>query len=390
MSDIIQKSFNKLINYIESENYKGYDPYDTLNSWVPFHWIGSGGPVLATQFQKRNPINIRPYIGIKKEVNPKAFGLFLKSYSILYRKSKKKELLDKANYFYNYLKENYSKGYSGHCWGYNFPWANPKEYKEIFTPSSVVTGFVCKGLYEYIKITNSKEAKEILISAGDFIEKDIPQTADEKGICFSYTPLQRDLCFNSSLLAAEILAQAYLFSHNEVYKDKAMKAVEWVVFHQKEDGRWNYSKDLKTGTERKQIDFHQGFVLESIFDIKNLLNIKDEKWETAIRKGLEFYRKKQFFDNGVSYWRYPKRWPIEIHNQSQGIITFTKMIEYNQDYINFAKLITGWTIENMQANDGHFYYQNHKYYKHKISYMRWSTAWMFLALSLIKSTFYED
>jgi hypothetical protein len=34
----------------------------------------------------------------------------------------------------------------------------------------------------------------------------------------------------------------------------------------------------------------------------------------------------------------------------------------------------------MQGKDGHFYYRLGKYHKNKISYMRWSQAWMFLAL----------
>ncbi len=60
-----------LLTYVEKENFKGYDPYDTLNGWVPFHWLGKWGPAVATQIQKRNPINIRPLLGIKKTIIPK-------------------------------------------------------------------------------------------------------------------------------------------------------------------------------------------------------------------------------------------------------------------------------------------------------------------------------
>jgi len=112
---MISQSLEKLRAYIESERFKGYDLYDTLNSWVPFHWLGKWGPILAIQFQKRNPINIRPFLGIKKDYNPKEMGLFLQAYSILYAKTNKKEYLDKANFFFEWLKENYSKGYSGYC-----------------------------------------------------------------------------------------------------------------------------------------------------------------------------------------------------------------------------------------------------------------------------------
>ena len=71
----IKHRFSQLQTYIESQAFKGYDPYDTLNSPLPFHCLGKWGPVLAIQFQKRNPFNIRKLLGIKKEYNPKAIGL---------------------------------------------------------------------------------------------------------------------------------------------------------------------------------------------------------------------------------------------------------------------------------------------------------------------------
>ena len=379
----IRNSLFILDTYCFQENYIGYDPYDTLNSWIPFNKMGKWIPILATQFQKRNPLNIRPLLGIKREINPKAFGLFLHAYSLLYRKTGNKVYLDKANYFFNWLKNNYSKGYSGYCWGYNFPWANPNEYKEKYTPSTVVTGFVCRGIFEYFKLTSNLKAKEFLISAANFVLKDIPMTKDENGICFSYTPLKRDLCFNSSLLAAEILTRAYILNKDNNLKLIAIDAVNWVISHQKENGRWNYSKNIKTGREREQIDFHQGYVLDSIFEIKTMLNIEDEKWESALNKGTIFYRENQFTEKGISYWRYPKRWPIEIHNQTQGIITFLKLYDYYPTSIKFSKEIANWTINNMQAKDGHFYYQKFPFHTNKISYMRWSNAWMFLALAYL-------
>jgi hypothetical protein len=380
---MIQQSFNKLEAYIRKENYKGYDPYDTLNSWKPFHWFGKWGPVLAIQFQKRNPVNVRPLIGIKKEINPKAFGLFLQAYAMLYQKTNNKAYLDQAAYFFNWLKDNYSKGYCGKGWGYNFPWASREKYLDKYVPSAVVTGFVARGLYEYYQITKSEEVFELLNEASNFMLTELPVTSFDEGVCFSYTPVATDLCYNASLLAAETLARVHAIKPDKELKDIAIEAVNWVISRQKEDGRWNYSVDMKTSKEREQIDFHQGYLLESIFEIKRLLQLENPKWEAAIKKGLEFYHDHQFFPDGRSLWRYPKAYPVEIHNQSQGIITFSKLSEYGKTYKEFAGNITNWTITNMQGKDGHFYYQNHKYYKNKISYMRWNNAWMFLALTTL-------
>jgi len=75
------------------------------------------------------------------------------------------------------------------------------------------------------------------------------------------------------------------------------------------------------------------------------------------------------------------RYPVEIHNQTQGIITFCMLCKYYPEAENFASTIAKWAIQNMQAKDGHFYYHIFPTHKHRISYMRWSNAWMFLALS---------
>lgn len=376
-------SFYKLENYVVKENYMGYDPYDILNSYIPFIALGKWPSAIATQIQKRNPINIRPLLGIKKGINPKAFGLFLQAYSILYKKTQKKDYLEKANYFFEWLKNNYTKGYSGYCWGYNFPWANPEHYYDSYTPSSVVTGIIIKGIWEYYQITKNWEAQKIILSASEFILNNIPITEDENGICYSYTPVQRDLCFNASLFAAEIISRAYYFTKNIELKNNAIKAVEWVIKHQKSDGRWNYSIDIDSGKEREQIDFHQGYILESIYNIKELLGIKKKSWENSLRQGLKFYIEKQFREDGSSYWRLPKKYPVEIHNQSQGIITLLKLKDYHSAACSFVEKIVNWTINNMQDKNGYFYYQKFKFYTNKISYMRWSNAWIFLALSYI-------
>jgi hypothetical protein len=53
------------------------------------------------------------------------------------------------------------------------------------------------------------------------------------------------------------------------------------------------------------------------------------------------------------------------------------------EHREFADTIAAYTIENMQDARGYFYYQKFPAYTNKISYMRWSNAWMTVALSSI-------
>ena len=380
----VQESLNKLIAFVEKEQFKGYDPYDTLNSSWPFHWLGKWGPVLAIQFQKRNPINIRGLLGIKKGFNPKAMGLFLQAYSNLYLMDPKEEYREKMQYFFNWLTENYTKGYSGYCWGYNFDWASPVKFLKKYSPTIVVSGFVAKGIHQYYMATKDPKAVEVLISIGEFVEKDLEWTKDETGICISYSTVETDCCYNASMLGAELYARLYDITKQEQYKDWAIALTNFTVIRQKDDGRWNYSIDLSTGKEREQIDFHQGYVLDSIHYVLQYTG-SNTNFEKALLKGSDYYYNNQFYKDGRSIWRVPTQWPVEIHNQSQGIITFSRLNSLSENYPLFAREIANWTINNMQDPKGYFYYKKYPAYKIKTPFIRWSQAWMFLAITeLIK------
>jgi len=384
--DIIYNSLADVQHYIEKKHFKGHDPYDTLGAWFPFHWFGKWGQAVAIQAGKLIPFNFRLLFGIKKEENPKGLGLILQAYCILYETRQDINYLERAKYLFKKLIELRSEGYTHYCWGYNFIWANPQKVLRKYHPSAVVTSFVGQGIFKYYSLTNDKEAFEILKSIAQFILEALPRVETSEGIYFCYTSEDKDCCYNASMLCAEFLAMVYSITGDDQYKEYALLAARLVVHHQHEDGHWNYSINLTNGIERQQIDFHQGFVLMSLYTVAKYTTIDDKEIELSIRKGLKYYREAQFYDNGQSLWRIPKAYPVDIHNQSQGIITFSQLSLYNKEYLQFANTIAKWTIKNMQSNKGYFYYRKFKYYTNKVSYMRWSQAWILLALSRLVTT----
>ena len=58
----------------------------------------------------------------------------------------------------------------------------------------------------------------------------------------------------------------------------------------------------------------------------------------------------------------------------------TTMRSFNENK-ELADKVLAWAIKNMQDKKGYFYYQLKKGISSKISYMRWSNAFMFNALS---------
>ena len=375
-------ALERLQAYVESEQYKGYDPYDTLTSPIPFTLFGKWPAAIMTQIQKRNPLNIRPLLGIRKAYNPKGLGLLLQAYVRMQQVFPEKNYSNQTGFLFNWLAENKSVKFSGSCWGYNFGWASPEKYLPPFAPTVVATGFIAQGLHAYYLASGNDKAKELLCDIAPFIINDVPLSRFPEGICFSYSPFMKDCCYNASLLAAEVLARVYALTKDHSCREMALSAVEFVISKQHDDGHWNYKINPITGEERKQIDFHQGYILDSIQAIMDLTEYHPEHWLTAYKKGLEFYRTNQFFSNGRSLWRLPKEYPVEIHNQSQGIITFSRSGLESDSSLNFAAVIANWTIAEMQnRHDGYFYYRKLKYYTNKLSFMRWSNSWMLLALA---------
>ncbi|HET55576.1 MAG TPA: hypothetical protein ENN33_10225 [Ignavibacteria bacterium] len=385
MIEKIESSLKNLYNYIESENYRGYDPYDTLNSWFPFQVFGKWPAILAIQFQKRNPVNIRPLLGVKKFHSTKGMGLLLKAYVKLYKLTVDKKLLSSIKFIKDWLIENRTFYNNDFCWGYDYPYSTPNFVHEKEFPTVVHHKYIMDGFYEYYLTFRDEKVKRFIIESEKFILNRIPQISVGNGICLGYHPKSTDCCYNASLHAAHCLAIVDNLRKNDHHSSLIKDVVNFVISKQKNSGVWYYSLNPETGEERKQVDFHQGFILESLHDIKNLIGYTSNDWEKAIKKGLEFYKKKQFFENGQSLWRLPRFYPVDIHNQAQGIITFCKLNSYDPSLLSFAQKIAEWTIVNMQSKRGYFYYRNFKNYKNKIPYIRWGQAWMLLGLTELGS-----
>lgn len=376
----LKRSLRYLRDYCEKRQYKGYDPYDVLMSKVPFEKLGKWPPILAIQLFKRNPLNFRPLIGVPKSINPKALGLFLKGYSIY---SGHPNAEKKAREIFDKLLEVQTPVGQGMAWGYPFPWASPVKYLPAWSPTSVVTGFVAQGLDAYYRAYKDERALDALNKACIFLSEGLYHTEEDDFYAISYSTVEPDFCYNASLLAAQTYALTYSHTGQEAYKTIALKALDSVIKRQKSDGSWNYSESLETGKQRVQIDFHQGFILDSILSICKSLNEYSEAAEGALQKGFEFYREKQFSNEGRAYWRLPEQYPSDIHHQAQGIITALNYFEHTNGKMAglMAKKIALYTLDNFQDKRGFFYYRKHRSFTDRTSYMRWGNAWMFLALS---------
>lgn len=387
------ENIQKLEGYISRQEYKGYSLYDSHNSVIPFEKFGHTISFLTNQVVKRSPINLRRVLGVKKGINPKGMGLMLHSYSLLRdcHDIKIEGLDKKANDIFEWLYNNTSTGYSGACWGYNYDW--PRSDGSMFhayTPSVVVTAFIARGLMAHYKVSKDHRVKELINSAVQFVKNDVHCSIfEDESRCYSYTPVQRDLVINANLLAAEILAYDDFLSDKKEHLPIVLEVLKYTLKTQNEDGSWYYSHSPKTGKPKKQIDFHQGYVIDSIDILINLYQLDDPKYQVSIKKGISYYQEKQFHPDGYAYWRIPKVWPIDIHNQSQGIISLARFNKLDEQALAQADKVASWTIKHMKSPKGYFYYQKYSWFTNKTNYFRWNQCWMLLAMIQLHKTTHQ-
>ena len=124
--------------------------------------------------------------------------------------------------------------------------------------------------------------------------------------------------------------------------------------------------------------FHTGYNLDAIQTYQNITG--DLSFRNHIELGLKYYLQNFFLKDGMPKYYHNKTYPIDIHCPGQLIVTLskTKSFAENKDLVD---KVVKWTIENMQDSKGYFYYQLKKRISSKISYMRWSNAFMFNAMS---------
>ena len=380
MTNKVNDSFRKLLNYCKGEAFKGYDPYDGLNSKlfqaIPIVHNNRLARLAWIQLFKHSPINLRSSAGIRKEYNPKALGLFLSGYCNLYKMSTGKENLDMIQFFIDRIDEVKNKNYAGACWGYNFDWQARAFFQPRNTPTVVATSFIGNALLDAYELTMSDKLLETARGSCEFVIKDLNRIYDKTGdFAFSYSPLDKSVVFNASLLGSRLLARVYSFTHEKELLDKARKSVAFCCKYQKPDGSWSYGAlDFHQWID----NFHTGYNLISIADYAKFSG--DYSFDENLNKGFDFYISTFFSDEGVSKYYDNSVYPIDIHAPAQLIVTLVNLGRL-QEYKSLAEKVLSWTITNMQSDEGYFYYRINKFFSSKISYMRWAQAWMFYALS---------
>lgn len=394
MKDVMA-SFQRLREYCERERWKGWDPYDGLNSRILQTVLPLRHSALlrlcVIQGFKRCPVNLRPLLGVPKQHNAKGIGLFLQGYCNLYRAvteqpelaatlGSAEELRTLVTETADLLLSLRSQGkYHGACWGYNFDWQARRLFLfPAHTPTVVATNFCATALMEAYEVTQRQEYLDVALTAADFVMNDLHRhdCGTGCGFLFSYSPLPgNDTVYNASLLGSRLLSYCYRYTGREEYRKAARESVQACAKAQAPDGSWVYGM-LPV---QSWIDsFHTGYNLDGLIAYEELTG--DKSFHDTIERGFDFYIKHFFEADGCPKYYHDRKYPIDIHCPGQLFVTLHRLHRFGTNK-ELAGKVLDWTLRNMQDRRGYFYYQLKPGKSSKISYMRWSNAFMFNALS---------
>lgn len=379
----IKSVYDKLFAYAEARNFAGYDPFDGLNSAyfqaTPLKYLAPAR-LAWLQMVKRSAKNLRPLLKVPEEVNPKGIALFALAELSRFRATndeKHKANAGRLLEWLNSLKIRVSDSKS--AFGYNFDWQSRAFFAPVGTPTVVPTAFACQAFLEAYQIFGNENYLNTAREICRFIVEDLNRPIVSAGaICFSYTPIDKSVIFNASLLAAECLTTVGDIDENREYLELAGKAATLVFSYQEENGSWAYGPKLR----HKWVDnFHTVYILLSLYRLQKIIPNLNQPVSRAMQTGFKFWVDNFFLEDGAPKYFDKETFPIDIHSASAAIVGLADLNEYDQSALPLAEKVAEWTIVNMRDEEGYFYYQKTKSGVIKTPFMRWGQAWMAYALA---------
>jgi hypothetical protein len=377
-ANLIEGIVNNLLLNAERDDFRGYDPFDHLNSELFQKLPFSGNRLLRLawiQLGKRSPINLRLLTKVSKKRNPKGVGLFILGLINLYHYSTNEKYLVQAEELGDWLLSQSCDQliWKYPCWGYHFDWEAKAFSVPKGKPNIITTLYVSKALYELGKVTGNSKYTSTALNSAKFMYDTLYQE-DEQGIYFAYIPAEKAVVFNASLWGAAWCVKAGAELNEPKIINAGIKAARYVIDQQKDDGSWIYGLE----PHHSFIDgFHSAYNIEALHIINE--SIPDEKISISIERGFNYFRDIFLLNDGKVKYYHNNLYPEDTHNYAQAIIILIKLGQIkSRETENIVKYMT----TNLYSRTrGRFVYQRYKYYENWVNYIRWTQGWAFYSLT---------
>jgi hypothetical protein len=373
---MLQKSINGVTHWVESHDFRAYDPGDGNLSFL--RHVTFNSHILRqvlTATVLRTPFEIRPLIGIKPHRSTKGIGYmgwgYLKMYALTGDESHRR----RAQFCFDWLIENRSPSYDNFCWGNHFAFATRGGTIPKHMPTIVWSSLIGFAFLEAFEVLKDPKYLTVAKSIGEWV-KTLPREHTTRGTCLSYVPFKQSSIHNSNMLGAALLARVAAHTHDDEALSLARSAMTYSCTRQNDDGAWFYGEAQKY----HWIDnFHTGYNLDCLK--RYIESSGDREFEPQLQRGFEYFKAHFFEEDGRPKYYHDQALPIDIQCAAQAIDTLSFFSDRDASSLELAETVAAWTIANMQASDGHFYYRDLGWKKIKTPMLHWGQGTMFKALA---------
>lgn len=374
----VERSLSRAISCIVRHQYLGYEPADGNLSPLFRLTRGHVFPMrVLQQIVLRAPFNIRPLLGIAPHESAIGRGYLAWSLLILYRLNGDEDLRKEAIACLQWLMVNRAPHSADFCWGDPYEYATRSGRRPFGEPLLIWSSLIGLAFLDAYETLHDETYLKVAQSTGRWILS-LPRERTASGSCLSYVAYRQSSIHNSNVMGAAFLARVGALMRNHECVAVATDAMTYTCSRQRADGSWYYAEEPKY----HWIDnFHTGYNLSALKVHRDAT--KDESFDECIEKGLLFYKKHCFESDGRPKYFHDKTYPIDIQCAAQAIETLAGFGEYDSDCMTLAKTVAAWTIDNMQDEDGHFYYRDLGWKKVTTPMLHWGQGTMIKALAVL-------
>lgn len=400
--DVINNYHQGLLNWLLTNGWSGWDPYDIYDSWLG-RWatkkeniLQRGFNYLLSEGNELSPILLRRMLDIKPSTNPKAMGLFALSFLKLAefgQPAKKSLYQESANQCLGWLNNNKVTKYGGCGWGYPFNWQSRILIKK-HTPTAVNSSIIGNAYWWNYVTHGDEKALNTCKSICEFFLNGLNRSMPDSdgSFCFSYTPVDNFQVHNANLFVSEFLIRIGTETSNYQWVDIGLQALNFSLAEIRDDGTLNYwSNDQASGVQ--QDTYHSGFEIRALNAISRTLdsNHLTKKTKIYFNAWLEQYLP----NDGALKLGGSEEKCVEVHRTAEAVLVLKDMLDSEiidkEIFVqNITKVLPAITELWVQGETDSGYFTSKacrgyaKFLKSEIPYIRWGQAWMFLALTELK------
>jgi hypothetical protein len=374
LTDPVGEAVGRIRAWGEARDWRGYDPYDALNSpLAPYLTLGTRtGRRLLTQAVKLSPVNVRPALLIAPAWNAKALAIVASGYARLWAAHGDGESRVQARRWLGWLVEH-STADVGLGWGYHFDVQTRFFSYRAGTPNVIATSFAAHALLDGHELLGEPEWGEAASDVCGFLVASLLQDDGDRTY-FRYLPVERELVHNANLLGCSVLARTAALTGRHELNALAVRALACSAGAQQADGSWPYAE----GEGHGWVDnFHTGYVLEALAICKPL----EPELGLVLERGFDYWERHLFLSDGTPKYFADQTLPIDSHNHAQAIETWLAASDWRQGAVDLAERTAALLTERMLMPDGHVAFQKRRLWTSRVPFVRWTTAPSFRALA---------